>query len=129
MIIRTMPTAAALDDLNIKVQGDWFRSVFDCLNDAVFIHDVVTGAILEVNQRACEMYGCGPDEMRRLSMAALSVNTPPYALEDSLQWMRKAIEEGGYAEDTRLVADTAEQVVVAQSLALLRSVYESRRTA
>ena len=29
----------------------------DCLNDAVFIHDVVTGAILEVNQRACEMYG------------------------------------------------------------------------
>ena len=60
----------ATDDLDIDLQGDWFRSVFDCLNDAVFIHDVITGAILEVNQRACEMYGCDPDEMRRLSMAA-----------------------------------------------------------
>ncbi len=92
MIIPSMMTAT--DDLDIDLQGDWFRSVFDCLNDAVFIHDVVTGAILEVNQRACEMYGCDPDEMRLLSMAALSANTPPYTLEESLYWMRKAMEEG-----------------------------------
>ncbi|MBS1618637.1 MAG: PAS domain S-box protein, partial [Bacteroidetes bacterium] len=94
MIIQTMTTAAATDDLDMEVQDDWFRSVFDCLNDAVFIHDVVTGAILEVNQRACEMYDCNPDEMRRLSIAALSVNTPPYTLEESQYWMRKAMEEG-----------------------------------
>ena len=86
--------ATSTNDPALKVQSDWFRSVFDCLNDAVFIHDVSTGAILEVNQRACEMYGCGPDEMRRLSIAALSVNTPPYTLEESLHWMRKASEEG-----------------------------------
>ncbi|MFC5455296.1 PAS domain-containing protein [Prosthecobacter fluviatilis] len=72
-----MKTGAANDDMGIKGQGDWFRSVFDCLNDAVFIHDVVTGDILEVNQRACEMYGFDADEMRRLSTAALSANTPP----------------------------------------------------
>jgi PAS domain S-box-containing protein len=94
MIIQTMPTAPAIDDLDINVQGDWFRSVFDCLNDAVLIHDVVTGKILEVNQRACDMYGCSRDEIRRLSMAELSVNTPPYTLEESLSWMRRAIEEG-----------------------------------
>lgn len=94
MIIPTMPTTTTTDALDIKVQGDWFRSVFDCLNDAVFIYDVVTGAILEVNQRACEMYGGDPDEMRRLSIAALSVNTPPYTVEESLYWMRKTMEEG-----------------------------------
>ena len=94
MIIPTMTTATATEDLDIEVRGDWFRSVFDCLNDAVFIHDVVTGAILEVNQRACEMYGCDAGEMRGLSIAALSVNTPPYTLEESLFWMRKAMEEG-----------------------------------
>ena len=37
---------------------------------------------------------------------------------------RKAIAEGGYAEDTRLVDEAAEQVVVEHSLALLRSVHE-----
>ena len=95
MIIPTMTTDIAPEaERDIEVRGDWFRSVFDCLNDAVFIHDVVTGAILEVNQRACEMYGCDADEMRGLSIAALSVNTPPYTLEESLYWMRKAVEEG-----------------------------------
>ena len=37
---------------------------------------------------------------------------------------RKAIGEGGYAEDTRHVDETAEQLVVEHSLALLRSLRE-----
>ena len=37
---------------------------------------------------------------------------------------RKAIGEGGYAEDTRHVDETAEQLVVEHSLALLRSLHE-----
>jgi neutral ceramidase len=37
---------------------------------------------------------------------------------------RKAIGEGGYAEDTRHVDETAEQLVIEHSLALLRSVHE-----
>jgi neutral ceramidase len=36
---------------------------------------------------------------------------------------RKAINEGGYSEDTRLVDEAAEESVVSHSLALLRSVY------
>jgi hypothetical protein len=38
---------------------------------------------------------------------------------------RKAIGEGGYAVDVRRVGDDAEDVVLSQSQALLRSVYES----
>ena len=38
---------------------------------------------------------------------------------------QKAIEEGGYAEDTRRVDAAAERLVVAQSLALLDSVYRT----
>ena len=94
MIAYSMPTAATSDDLELIPQEDWFRSVFDCLNDAVFIHDVVTGAILEVNQRACEMYGSTLPEMRRLSVADLSVNIPPYTMDEALHWMRRAQEEG-----------------------------------
>ncbi|WP_395750582.1 PAS domain-containing protein [Prosthecobacter sp.] len=89
-----MPTAPAIDDLEMNFQGDWFRSVFDCLNDAVLVHDLISGKILEVNQRACDMYGCSREEIRRLSIAELSVNTPPYTQDEWLQWMRKAVEEG-----------------------------------
>lgn len=38
---------------------------------------------------------------------------------------RKAIAEGGYSEDTRLVDASAEEITRRQSLALLRSVYDS----
>lgn len=75
-------------------RDEWFRNVFECLNDAVFIHDITTGAILEVNRRASEMYDASPEDMRKLSVADLSANTPPYTQEAALGWMRKAIHEG-----------------------------------
>jgi PAS domain S-box-containing protein len=89
-----MTMDATSEALDLQVRDEWFRGVFECLNDAAFIHDTGTGDILWVNQRACELYGCGPDKMRKLSVAELSANTPPYTQEDSLHWMRKAVEEG-----------------------------------
>lgn len=75
-------------------RDEWFRRVFESINDAVFVHDPATGEILEVNQRACEMYGCEPKELKRLSMADTSANLPPYTQEAALAWMRRAGEEG-----------------------------------
>jgi PAS domain S-box-containing protein len=75
-------------------RGEWFRRVFESINDAVLIYDPVSGAILEVNQRACEMYGCEVEELKRLDVAALSANVPPYTLENALAWMRRAGREG-----------------------------------
>ena len=89
-----MTTAAATNALELEAQDEWYRGVFECLNDAVFIHDIVTGAILEVNRRACEMYGCEPEKLRQLSLAVLSANIPPYTQEEAMNWMRKAIREG-----------------------------------
>ncbi|MEZ5386643.1 MAG: PAS domain-containing protein [Prosthecobacter sp.] len=74
--------------------GDWCRRVFDCLNDAVFIHDPGTGAILCVNQRACDLYGCEAEVMKTLSVSELSANMPPYTQDEALEWMRKAVREG-----------------------------------
>ena len=89
-----MTTAAATNARELEAQDEWYRGVFECLNDAVFIHDIVTGAILEVNRRACEMYGCEPEKLRQLSLAVLSANIPPYTQEEAMNWMRKAIREG-----------------------------------
>lgn len=75
---QTMTTTAAIEVLDQNARDGWFHGVFECLNDAVFIHDTETGAIMEVNRRACEMYGCEMEDMRRLSVGDLSANVSFY---------------------------------------------------
>jgi len=67
-----------------------FREIFDTVSDAIFIHDVETGRIIDVNRRMCEMYGftrdqalaCGPDD--------LSAGTPPYSSIEAIEKIRLA---------------------------------------
>jgi PAS domain S-box-containing protein len=54
-----------------------FRTIVDSVNDAIFVLEIGTGRILEVNQRACEMYGYSAEEMRELSMGALTSSRSP----------------------------------------------------
>jgi PAS domain S-box-containing protein len=79
---------------HVQERDEWFRRVFESINDAVFIHDPAAGTVLEVNQRACEMYGYEPEKMKRLSLAEMSANIPPYTQENAISWMRRAGEEG-----------------------------------
>jgi len=67
-----------------------YRSIFDAANDAIFVHDSETGAILDVNRKMTEMYGYVPDEARQLSVDALSAGMPPYTQREALRWLKKA---------------------------------------
>ena len=67
-----------------------FRTIFDSVNDAIFIHDVNTGAILDVNRRMCEMYGHTREEARGLGAEVPKSATPPSTLEDAMRWMKMA---------------------------------------
>jgi PAS domain S-box-containing protein len=81
-----------------------FHAIFDSVNDAIFVHDLKTGAILDVNQRMCEMYGYTRQEALQLSIEEMSQGEPPYTLRDALGWFHK-IPLGGtqlaewYAKD------------------------------
>ncbi|HJW74014.1 MAG TPA: PAS domain S-box protein [Geothrix sp.] len=66
------------------------RSLFDAVNDAIFVHDLETGAILDVNSKALEMYGRAHADMVCLDVSALSEGTPPYSQAEAMDWMRKA---------------------------------------
>jgi PAS domain S-box-containing protein len=68
-----------------------YRSIFDSANDAIFIHDVSTGAILDVNRKMTEMYGYSPEEMRRINVADLSQGSYPYNQEGAMEWVTKAV--------------------------------------
>jgi len=74
---------------------DDYREIFDKANDAFFIHDAKTGAILDVNEKMCEMYGRTREEVRRkVGVAAMSANVPPYTQKEIQEWIRKTSHEG-----------------------------------
>jgi PAS domain S-box-containing protein len=69
-------------------------AVLQGINDALFVHDKDTGAILQVNKKMCAMYGCSREEALRLNVSALSLGRPPYGEEDARGWMNRAICNG-----------------------------------
>jgi PAS domain S-box-containing protein len=71
--------------------SEWnYRTIFDTANDAIFVHDLATGAILDVNQRMTEMYGWSPDEARRLSIDDVSAGEAPYTRSRAVELLQAA---------------------------------------
>ncbi|CAG0928900.1 Phytochrome-like protein cph1 [Thermoflexales bacterium] len=67
-----------------------FRAIFDSVNDAIFVHDLNDGRILDVNKTMCEMYRCTPEEARQLGIEDLSSGEAPYTGQEGLAWMQRA---------------------------------------
>ncbi|RZN33931.1 MAG: PAS domain S-box protein [Methanosarcinales archaeon] len=82
---------AAEDEL--RASEARFRTIFDSINDAVLIHDIETGAILDINNTACDMYGYPREELRRQGVQTISMGEAPYDQEDATRWMKKAAAE------------------------------------
>ncbi|MCJ7819247.1 MAG: PAS domain S-box protein, partial [Syntrophales bacterium] len=66
------------------------RAMFDAMNDAILIHEVTTGEILEVNRGMCEMFGYTPEEARQLKVTALCGGGPGSQMEPVLSLLAKA---------------------------------------
>jgi len=71
-----------------------YRSIFDASEDALFVHDADTGAILDVNPKACEVYGYTREEMRGVDVGMLSSGVEPYTLENAAQMIERAKRDG-----------------------------------
>lgn len=67
-----------------------FRTIFDNINDAIFIQEIETGAILMVNRRMEEIYGYEAGEACRLTIGQLSSGAPPYSQAEALDWCRRS---------------------------------------
>jgi PAS domain S-box-containing protein len=67
-----------------------YRAIFEASEDAIFIHDWETGVVIDVNRRACEIYGYTYDEMKRLSAGDLSSGEPPYTGKEAAQRLEEA---------------------------------------
>lgn len=69
-----------------------FKVLFEATDDAVFIHDLHSGAILDVNPRATEIYGYTREEFRQLSIGQLSAGYPPYTETEALRYIELACQ-------------------------------------
>ncbi|OHB56871.1 MAG: hypothetical protein A2Y07_10890 [Planctomycetes bacterium GWF2_50_10] len=67
-----------------------YKAIFDSANDAIFVHDIDTGKILDVNHKMIEMFGYTSDEARQIDIQTFSEGKPPYSQQDALQRVRKA---------------------------------------
>lgn len=65
-----------------------FRTIFESVNDAIFIHDWKTGTILDVNPRMTEMFGYTREEAREIDLAVLTSGMSPYTNENALANVR-----------------------------------------
>lgn len=74
----------------LLIGEDRLLAIFDAVNDAIFVHDLETGAILDVNQRMCEMFGYSREEALSLKVETISSGIPPFTQGNALHWMEKA---------------------------------------
>jgi PAS domain S-box-containing protein len=69
-----------------------YRAIFEASESAIFVHDIETGAIVDVNPKACSAYGYTREEMLDVDIGDLSSGEPPYTADNALAHVRKAID-------------------------------------
>lgn len=67
-----------------------FRTIYDSVNEAVFLHDAATGAILDVNRKTVEMYGWSREEFLTLDSSDACSGEPGYSSADATSWLERA---------------------------------------
>jgi PAS domain S-box-containing protein len=68
-----------------------YRSIFDAANDLIFICDIETGEIVDVNQTTADVLGYTQAEIRQLGLSILCLEEAPYALQNVKQWMQNVL--------------------------------------
>lgn len=67
-----------------------YQEIFNSVNDALFIHDLKTGKVLDVNRKMCEMYGFTKKEALEIDVGMISSGLPPYDQEQAEKKVRLA---------------------------------------
>ncbi|MHB1223964.1 MAG: PAS domain S-box protein [Gemmatimonadaceae bacterium] len=74
----------------LRSSEESYRAIFDSSNDAVFVHDLETGLVLDANRRACESNSATLDELRENGLGIIASGPPPFTPEAASEYMRRA---------------------------------------
>lgn len=89
--IFSVRAAAELQRLDAEAS---YRAIFDACEDAIFVHDLHSGAILDVNTKACDIYGYSHSEMLAADINLFSAGYAPYTALEAARWLAAARDEG-----------------------------------
>ena len=78
----------------LRASGTSYREIFGASEDAIFVHDWDTGAIVDSNERTCALYGYSRDEFTRLTPDQLGSGIPPYTSDLARRMITQAKREG-----------------------------------
>jgi PAS domain S-box-containing protein len=71
-----------------------YREIFNATHDAIFVHDPVTGEILNVNQAMLDMFGYSREELPSLTVEEVFGPIAPYSHEEAIRRIRLAVAKG-----------------------------------
>src|SRR5262249_16908155 len=74
----------------LRASEESYRAIFNASTDAIYIHDVDTGAIVDVNRTACKVIDYPLEELRGKGAAAIFGAYPPFTAEAAMGRVRKA---------------------------------------
>jgi len=78
----------------LKISEKTYREIFNGSNDVIFIHDIDSSAIVDVNSRAKGLYGYDPSDLYGMTFEFLSKGEPPFSVAEASEWIKKTIELG-----------------------------------
>jgi len=87
---RTLRHTVRRRTAELKASQELFQSIYHSVNDAIFIEDIATGAVVDVNDQMCTMYRCTREEAYETSGLQMCSGVTPYGQVEATVWMRKA---------------------------------------
>lgn len=74
----------------LRVSEASYRTIFNAAEDAIFVHDARTGAIVDVNAKACATFGYTRDEFRGIDVGRLGSGEHPYTQHEAMALIARA---------------------------------------
>lgn len=71
-----------------------YREIFNAANEATFVHDPVSGAILDVNRTGLEMFGYSYEELQQMNVGDLRAERAMDGSNVIRQWFAEAVRKG-----------------------------------
>jgi PAS domain S-box-containing protein len=89
---RTRPDG--VDTGGLRSDSGPFRDVFESVSDGLVVHDPESGAILEVNERYCEITGYDRTELLNQSVRTIISDESEYTDENAIEQINRARTDG-----------------------------------
>ncbi len=71
-----------------------YREIFNAANEAIFVHDPVTGDILDVNQTGLDMFCYSQEQLHRMGVSGLWAEPRADSAEVIRDWFARVAREG-----------------------------------